>query len=139
MKVVHHNKEAIDNNDLLQRASEHEKNDELEDAAALYLRYLKKIPGNENVYSRLMIIYRKQKETEKELAIIDRAIKTFEDIFRKETRVAPSKKTIQISKKLIKSLGLADKKGKELNEREPLRKWRRRKMLLEKRVKKKKQ
>lgn len=131
MKVVHHNKEAITNNDdLLLLASEHEKNDELEDAAALYLRYLKKMPGNENVYSRLMIIYRKQKETKKELAIINQAIKTFEDIFKKEIRVSPSRKTIAISKRLIKSLGQ--------NEREPLRKWKRRKMLLEKQLKKKK-
>ncbi len=130
MKVVHHNKEAITNNDdLLHLASEHEKNDELEDAAALYLRYLKKMPGNENVYSRLMIIYRKQKEAKKELAIINQAIKTFEDIFKKETRVSPSRKTIAISKRLIKSLGQ--------NEREPLRKWKRRKVLLEKQLKKK--
>lgn len=130
MKVVHHNKETITNNDdLLHLASEHEKNDELEDAAALYLRYLKKIPGNENVYSRLMIIYRKQKEAKKELAIINQAIKTFENIFKKETRVSPSRKAIEISKRLIKSLGQ--------NEREPLRKWKRRKILLEKQLKKK--
>lgn len=131
MKVVHHNKEAVtDNDDLLGRASEHEKNDELEEAAALYLRYLKKIPGNENAYSRLMIIYRKQKDVKKELAIINQAIKTFEDIFKKEIRVSPSRKTIAISKKLIKSLGQT--------EREPLKKWKRRKALLEKRLKKRK-
>lgn len=130
MKVVHHNKETITNNDdLLHLASEHEKNDELEDAATLYLRYLKKIQGNENVYSRLMIIYRKQKEAKKELAIINQAIKTFENIFKKETRVSPSRKAIEISKRLIKSLGQ--------NEREPLRKWKRRKILLEKQLKKK--
>lgn len=131
MKVVHHNKETItDNDDLLSRASEHEKNDELQEAAALYLRYLKKIPGNENAYTRLMIIYRKQKEGEKELALINRAIKTFEDIFKKEIRVSPSRKTIEISKKLIKSLGQT--------EREPLKKWKRRKGLLEKQLKKRK-
>lgn len=131
MKVVHHNKETVtDNDDLLSRASEHEKNDELEEAAALYLRYLKKIPGNENAYTRLMIIYRKQKEGEKELALINRAIKTFEDIFKKEIRVSPSRKTIEISKKLIKSLGQT--------EREPLKKWKRRKALLEKQLKKRK-
>lgn len=131
MKVVHHNKETItDNDDLLSRASEHEKNDELQEAAALYLRYLKKIPGNENAYTRLMIIYRKQKEGEKELALINRAIKTFEDIFKKEIRVSPSRKTIEISKKLIKSLGQT--------EREPLKKWKRRKALLEKQLKKRK-
>jgi hypothetical protein len=76
-----------------------------------------------------MIIYRKQKETKKELAIINQAIKTFEDIFKKEIRVSPSRKTIAISKKLIKSLGQS--------EREPLRKWKRRKALLEKQMKKK--
>lgn len=137
MKVVHHDKEIIsDNDDLLYHAGEYEKKGELKDAAALYLRYLKKIPGNEWAYSRLMIIYRKQKDPEKELAIINRGIKAFEDIFQKTTKISPTKKTIDISKKLMKAMGLTDKKGKELYEREPIKKWRRRKMLLERRKKK---
>lgn len=137
MKVVHHDKEAItDDDDLLYHAGEYEKKGELKEAAALYLRYLKKIPGNELAYSRLMIIYRKQKDTSKELAIINRGIKVFEEIFRKTTKITPTKKTIDISKKLMKAMGLTDKKGKELYEREPIKKWKRRKMLLEKRQKK---
>jgi tetratricopeptide (TPR) repeat protein len=137
MKVVHHDKEIVsDNDDLLYRAGEYEKKGELKEAAGLYLRYLKKIPGNEFAYSRLMIIYRKQKDPAKELDIINRGIKAFEEIFKKATKITPTRKTIEISKKLMKAMGLTDKKGKELYEREPIKKWNRRKVLLEKRKKK---
>ena len=134
MKVAHHNKEHFDSGeDLLQEAQNFEKNKELDKAASLYLRYLRKLPGNEYAYSRLMIIYRKLGQREKELEIIDRGIQAFEEIFRKAVKIAPTKKTIEISKKLMKSMGMTDKKGKELLEREPLKKWHRRKALLQKR------
>ncbi|RYG53293.1 MAG: hypothetical protein EOO01_04705 [Chitinophagaceae bacterium] len=139
MKIAHRSTEPVtDDDDLFAQAEQQEKNGELKTAASLYLRYLKKIPGSEQAYSRLMIIYRKQKDPAKELEIIDKGIKTFQEIFQKTIKVAPSKKTIEISKKLMKSMGLTDKKGKELFEREPLAKWNKRKMLLEKRQKNKK-
>lgn len=135
MKVVHHNAEAVsDNDDLLERAGELEKSSEWSKAASLYLRYLRKVPGSEYAFGRLMIIYRKQKEPDKEIEIINRGIKTFEDIFRKSIKVPPTKKTVEISKKLMKAMGLTDRKGKELFEREPLKKWKKRKALLEKRL-----
>ncbi|PZR29614.1 MAG: hypothetical protein DI535_02575 [Citrobacter freundii] len=134
MKVVHHNKEHVESGeDLLAQATALEKDGELDKAASLYLRYLKKIPGNEYAFSRLMIIYRKQRDIKKETEIIDRAIKTFEEIFKKTTRIKPSQKTISISQKLMKAMGLTDKKGKELFEREPLKTWHKRKQTLMKR------
>lgn len=134
MKVVHHNKEHFESGeDILAQAAALEKDGELDKAASLYLRYLKKIPGNEYAFSRLMIIYRKQRDTQKEAEIIDRAIKTFEEIFKKATRITPTKKTIAISQKLMKAMGLPDKKGKEFSEREPLKTWHKRKQTLMKR------
>ncbi len=132
MKVAHHNKAILDaGNDLLKQAERFEKNDELEAAAKLYLQYLRKLPASEYAFSRLMIIYRKQRNREKELEIIGRGIKTFQEIFRKTMKVSPTRKTVEISKKLLKAMGMADSKGIELNEREPLRKWKKRKELLE--------
>lgn len=132
MKIAHHNKAILDaGNDLLKQAERFEKNDELEAAAKLYLQYLRKLPASEYAFSRLMIIYRKQRNREKELEIIGRGIKTFQEIFRKTMKVSPTRKTVEISKKLLKAMGMADSKGIELNEREPLRKWKKRKELLE--------
>lgn len=132
MKIAHHNKAILDaGDDLLKQAERFEKNDELEAAAKLYLQYLRKLPASEYAFSRLMIIYRKQRNREKELEIIGRGIKTFQEIFRKTMKVSPTRKTVEISKKLLKAMGMADSKGIELNEREPLRKWKKRKELLE--------
>lgn len=137
MKVAHHNKEHFDSGqDVLEEAKDLEKEGELDRAATLYLRYLKKLPGNEFAFSRLMIIYRKQADAEKEMEVIDRAIKTFEDIFSKAQKIRPTRKTVDISRKLMKTMGLTDKKGNELYEREPLKTWKRRKALLENRISK---
>ncbi|MBO9659708.1 MAG: hypothetical protein J7527_12880 [Chitinophagaceae bacterium] len=132
MKVAHHNKVMLDfGDDMLKQAERFEKDRELDEAAKLYLQYLRKLPASEYAFSRLMIIYRKQGKRDKELEIIERGIKTFQEIFRKRTKVSPTKKTVEISKKLLKAMGMADSKGIELNEREPLRKWKKRKELLE--------
>jgi tetratricopeptide (TPR) repeat protein len=134
MKVAHHSKELpVSGEDMLKEAEAFERDRKLPEAAKLYLRYLKKLPGNEYAFSRLMIIYRKLGDAEKELEIIDRGIKTFQDIFKKNLRLSPTRKTVEISRKLMKAMGLADNKGIELNEREPVRKWKKRKELLEKR------
>jgi tetratricopeptide (TPR) repeat protein len=136
MKVAHHNQEHFHSGEeMLQQAKELEDGEEFTKAASLYLRYLKILPGNEFAFSRLMIIYRKLGEPKKELEIIDRAIKTFEQIFQKSQRKRPTRKTVEISRKLMKSMGLADRKGKELFEREPLGKWKRRRALVMKKIK----
>ncbi|MET0464806.1 MAG: hypothetical protein ABW007_16710 [Chitinophagaceae bacterium] len=135
MKVAHHNQDQpASGEEILIQAEKFEKDGKLAEAAKLYLRHLKKLPGSEHAFSRLMIIYRKQRDVERELEVIDRAIKTFQVIFKKSLRISPTRKTIEISRKLMKAMGLADSKGVELNEREPLQKWKKRKELLEKRL-----
>lgn len=139
MKVVHHNKDLLESgNDILGEAEKLEKQGELDKAATLYLRFLRKLPGNEHAFSRLMVIYRKQEDAKKELEIINRAIETFKSIFKKHLRATPTKKAVEISKKIMKAMGLVDKKGNQLYEREPLKKWKKRKDLLLARMKKKK-
>jgi tetratricopeptide (TPR) repeat protein len=139
MKVAHHNTTPLSSGeDILTQAERFEKDGKLEDAAKLYLRYLKKLPGSEYAFSRLMIIYRKQGELDKEIDIIDRGINTFQTIFKKTKKITPTRKTVEISRKLMKAMGLTDSKGTELNEREPLGKWKKRRALLEKKMRTKK-
>ncbi len=83
-----------------------------------------------------MIMYRKLKDYKKELAVIDRGIKAFEDFY--GSKVSKSKKAAEISNKLAKSLGLIDKKGNSTYDPEPIGKWKKRRLVVEKRLKPKK-
>src|SRR5687768_5204833 len=78
-------------------------------------------------YDRLMIHYRKEKNYEKELSIIKKAITTFRNHYNEKQggalkrKINPSIKTL--SKKISKSTGLLDKKGNEVYLPEPLPRW----------------
>ena len=89
---------------------------------------------NEYAYDRLMIIYRKNKEYKKEKAVIIKAIKAFEQFYKSTSKAPRSKKIILLSKAFMKSTGLADKKGKLLYQKEPLARWNKRKVVVEKKL-----
>ncbi len=114
---------------FLEQAKEAEAQQEFKSAEKLYKQHLNKHPIDEFAYNRLMIIYRKQKMYKDELAIINRAIKALEDFYAKraQKRVGKNNKIKTLSNNLIKSLGLADKKGNALYEPEPLPTWKKRK------------
>lgn len=99
---------------------------------------IRKKPHDEKSYHQLMIYYRKQKEYEKELDLIESGIKEFEEFYSSALKTKATKRVTQISQSLLKSMGLADKKGKDLHPREPIGKWTRRKESLLKRFIKKK-
>ena len=109
-------------------------NGELEQAAALYEKVIKADPHRETAYNRLMIILRKQKEYKKELALINKGIKTFTDFYAPGLKKSFNKKVEQISRALLKSTGLADKKGVPLYQQEPIGRWTRRKQIVEKKL-----
>jgi len=90
---------------------------------------LKDHPTNERAYNRLMIIYRKQKEYKKELRVINKAIKTFQEKFDKD-RPAYSPKIASLSKAILKATGLADKKGNNQYELGELARWKKRKLVV---------
>ena len=94
-----------------------------------YLDMIRLSPLNQKAYSRLMIIYRKQKESGKELAVINKAIKTFEQAYRSKKATNP--KIQSLSRQLNRQLGLTDSKGKALADREPIASWKKRKELLD--------
>src|SRR6195952_2811266 len=93
-----------------------------EEAVKEYKKIAASYPLNEKVYDRLMILCRQLKMPKEELFWINKAIRTFEDKF-KIASVRPSAKVASISKSLIRSMGLADKKGKAYYLPQPIARW----------------
>jgi tetratricopeptide (TPR) repeat protein len=135
MKVVHKNPDAkVEPGNLLDKAKFFEQQEEPGKAVAAYEKLIKENPLNEYAYDRLMIIYRKGKEYKKEKVIINKAIKAFEQFYKSASRISRSKKVLSLSKAFMKSTGLADNKGKLLYQKEPLARWNKRKMVVEKKL-----
>jgi tetratricopeptide (TPR) repeat protein len=128
--------EATAKKDLIAKAKEAEEAQEFEQAAEIYEQVLKKDALEVEAYDRLTIVFRKLKEYEKELAVIDRGIAAFEDHYK--SKGSPSNKVIEISNKLAKSFGLVDKKGNSTYDPEPIGKWKKRRLVVEKKMKPKK-
>ncbi len=127
----------VTDTNLLQKAQQAEADAELEQAASLYEELIKDEPRNELAYHRLMIIYRKLKQPKDELRIINSGIKAFQQFYQSQVkkRVGRSAKVAQLSKALLKSAGLADKKGISTYDPEPIAAWKKRKALVEKKLK----
>ena len=136
MKVIHGNN-GLKEQSGLSTAQRLEQEGELEKAAAAFEKIIREEPLNEYAYTRLMIIYRKTKNYKKELAVIKKGIQAFEKSLKSASRVTVTKKIATLSKYLLKSLGLADKKGNSLYKGEPLDRWNIRKAVVERLLKKK--
>ncbi len=121
--------------DLMERAHQAEADEELEHASELYEQVIKDDPTNEFGYDRLMIVYRKLKEYKKELRIINAGIKAFENYYKSKSKHSKSKKVADLSNAFLKSSGLADKKGNHLYDLEPIGKWKKRLVVVEKKIK----
>ncbi|HYJ62292.1 MAG TPA: hypothetical protein VEV62_00985 [Parafilimonas sp.] len=129
----------IEKQTTLQQASAAEKNGNLELAEKLYKQEINKNAFNASVYTRLMIIYRKQKKYKEELEIINKALQHFKEYQNKKSSSKTNNAAIKkLSNSLNKSLGLTDKKGNFLYEPEPIPTWKRRKTTVEKKLKKSK-
>ena len=134
MKVVHNSAKRVQPDANFEDARELEQQGHLEDAASVYEKIIGEESLNEVAYERLMIIYRKLKDPKKELAVINKGIKAFEGHY-SSSRPSSNKKISELSSKLLKSTGLADKKGKLLYEPEPISRWKKRRTLVEKKLK----
>jgi hypothetical protein len=117
----------------LNEAGELEKQDKNE-AIDEYKKIVAVYPLNEKAYDRLMILCRQLKMTKEEALWINKAIRVFEEKF-SASASKPNAKIASISKSLIRSMGLADKKGKSYYLPQPIARWTRRKELLEKKMK----
>lgn len=93
-------------------ARELELSGDLKAAAALYGILHKHSPGKINMVHRLIVLYRKLKDVNKELYYIDVAIKINEQYYTAIKK--QDTKTVAISKKLNMLLGHTDKKGKSV-------------------------
>ena len=128
----------IEKQTTLQKAAVAEKNGDLESAEKSYKQEINKNVFNASVYTRLMIIYRKQKKYKEELEIINKALSHFKEYQEKQLFSKTNNAAIKkLSKSLNKSLGLTDKKGNFLYEPEPIPTWKRRKSTVEKKLKRK--
>lgn len=123
-------------NELIAEAREAEANNELENAAKLYVRAARLAPHEELPYNRLMIVYRKLTWYEEELKIIKKAISTFEEFYQEKTeRLVGKNKTVErISNALAKSLGQRGKKTEQLYYPEPIPKWLKRQRVVERKL-----
>ena len=108
---------------LLSAAKILEGEEKNEEAARVYESIIKKHPLNEEAYNRLMIIYRKKRDYKKEKAVIDAGLKAFREFYRASSRLPAKKTIVSLSQALLKSTGLADRKGRLVYEREPLGRW----------------
>jgi hypothetical protein len=127
-------KEFQSHKSLLEKGLELEKDGAFDQAEKLYLETIKNHPLEVGAYNRLMIIYRKQRAIEKEQKIILQAIKAYEEDVKnaQTTWVKSNRKAARLSKQLVQSLGLLDKRGMPINEPPQIETWRRRLVNLKK-------
>jgi hypothetical protein len=139
MRVVHNSTKKIrltkePGDDWRDLAKEFEQNEDYAEAMEAYHQDVKENPGHENSWHRLMVLYRKERNYKKEWETITDAIAAFEKLYTPGGKKAHGKKIETISKALMRSTGLTDRKGKPVYQPEPLGKWYRRRELLKKKM-----
>jgi tetratricopeptide (TPR) repeat protein len=110
-----------------------EQDGDLNRAVKLYEQNIKKDYADEFAFERLMIIYRKQKEYNNELRVINRGIKVFQQTMEEHlkhsvARHVDGKKLERLSKAIMKKSGL---KKEEFHFPDPIDKWMKRKAIVE--------
>jgi hypothetical protein len=134
MKVAHkNNSRQLSDEDIAGNAVKLEHEGEWALAADAWKKVISVHPLKARAYDRLMIIYRKLKEYNKELKIINAAIRQFNKKH-KDRQPSFSKKVNLLSRALLKATGLADKKGNNIYQPDEVSRWQKRKELLLKRI-----
>ncbi len=129
-------KQSMTIKELISQAEFHEKEGDAEEAVEFWKKVIKKNNTLTRGYDRLMIIYRKLGEYEKELETIHSAIAAFE-AHNKKNQKGYNKKVTALSRSLLKATGLADKKGESIYKNSELARWEKRKVFVLKRLKSK--
>ena len=127
-----HSKLTVSHLNNVQLGSEEEAKGNLQQAAKYYETAIKDERPDELPFNRLMVIYRKLKQYNDELRVINQGIRKFEDFYRKQSSPGKGKKLSQLSDAFMKSSGLKDRKGNNLYNPEPIGKWMKRREMLEK-------
>lgn len=120
---------------IIKEARQAEQDQDAELAVKLYQRAMKKEPHLALPYERLMVIYRKQKKYADEFALLNRAIRAFEEFYqqRAEKILQKTKGAGRLSAALAKSLGQNNKKDMS-SYPQPIPKWASRLAVVEKRM-----
>ena len=129
MRAVKHYTDYIDQ----ARAAEAE--GDVKKAIEHYEHAIGQQPVLELPYTRLMILYRKEKRYKDELRIINKALEVYKQHY--DAKAAPyagSGKLAQVSKALLKSLTGTTKRSSYTAYPEPIPKWSIRKKALEKKI-----
>lgn len=124
--------------DKLDVARNLEREGDAEKAEKIYRDIIAKEPTVYAAYDRLMVIYRKQKNYSKELSTVNKALKAFQAniISSQKEWIKENRVAARLSKSLAVSLGVLDKKGMPVNDDPQLVKWKKRKEVISKRLKK---
>ncbi|RYY52544.1 MAG: hypothetical protein EOO09_21090 [Chitinophagaceae bacterium] len=139
MRVVHNSAKKLKltkepDEDWRDIAKQYEEDKAYAEAMEAYHQDLKVNAAHENSWHRLMILYRKEGNLKMELQVLDDAIAVFENLYSPGNKKAHGKKVTELSRALMKSTGLADKKGKPIHYPEPLGKWYRRREIVKKKT-----
>jgi hypothetical protein len=133
--MANHETLTISHINNIQLAKEEEGKGNLKQAAKYYEAATKDERPDELPFNRLMIIYRKLKQYKDELRVINKGIKRFEEFYRKASaKGGKGKKLSDLSEAFMKSSGLKDRKGNLVYQPEPIAKWSKRKLVVEKKI-----
>jgi tetratricopeptide (TPR) repeat protein len=126
----------IEERNLAARQAEEE--GDMDKAIKLFEQNIREDYAEEFAFERLMIIYRKQKEYEKELKVINRGLKVFQQQMSEHLKNSLGRrideKTLeQLSNAIIKKTGAREK---DLHYPDPIDKWIKRKEVVEQKLEK---
>ena len=137
MKTVRNDTHAHDADghdyNILVEARAHEAAGDIDEAIALYQGALKKYPQQAAIYDRLMILHRKEKQYKKELSVINAGLKAFTALLQPAKNIRAGK-VANLSKSILRSVGLTDKKDRPLYHPEPIARWQKRKRTVEQKL-----
>jgi tetratricopeptide (TPR) repeat protein len=129
MHVAQHYKEYI------KQAKAAEDEGAEDEAITFYERAIKQKPLLEQPYARLMVLYRKKKQYEEELKVINKALEVFTGHYDKKKKTFQgSAKVASLSKAILKVVG-GSKAAIENRYPQPIPKWMARKKIVEKKIK----
>jgi tetratricopeptide (TPR) repeat protein len=121
-------------------AMEAEEQGELDQAISLYEQNIKEPVADQFAYNRLMILYRKLKAYKEELRVIKKGIQVFKEQGKQvlQNNIARKKNKSELEKlsnAFMKGTGLIDRRGNQTHIPEPVNKWMKRQVVVEKKIK----
>ncbi len=114
--------------ELIEQGLSLEKEGKFKEAIQSYSAAIKRAPTYSAAYNRLMILFRRQKEYNKEIDLINQALQSYEQeiVNDRQQWEKDHSGSADISLKLAKSMGLINEKGLPVHEDPQVLAWRKR-------------